>query len=186
MYWAREKQVICCNYQNLKFSEINPMQAGLNMERGIKKSRVAFVLWSSEIKPLFDRFVTLFLGLLCIHCIPYIWSDFESDSDFSKKNKYLFKNTFLQYIGIFTVLWNIQRRFWWLFLNKASILDVLQGMELSLEIHLRFYKRSTMLSFLFPDFFKLLLRWASSQMINPPKKWFTKQETPGLVYGVLR
>ena len=31
----------------------------LNMERGIVKSRVAFVLRASEIKPLFDRFVTL-------------------------------------------------------------------------------------------------------------------------------
>ena len=31
----------------------------LNMERGIVKSRVAFVLRSSEIKLLFDRFVTL-------------------------------------------------------------------------------------------------------------------------------
>ena len=70
------------------------MQAGLNMERGIKKSRVAFVLWYSEIKPLFDRFVTLFFGLLCIHCIPYIWSDFVSDSDFLKKTNIFLKTRF--------------------------------------------------------------------------------------------
>ena len=52
----------------------------LNMERGTVKSRVAFVLRSSEIKHLFYRFVTLWQVIffkklfrsLCIHCIPYI------------------------------------------------------------------------------------------------------------------
>ena len=43
----------------------NKSYAGdLNMESGIVKSRVAFVLRSSEIKSLFDRFVTLWQVIL--------------------------------------------------------------------------------------------------------------------------
>ena len=45
------------------------------MERGIVKSRVAFVLRSSEIKPLFDRFVTTFVTshfFLRIFLVPFV------------------------------------------------------------------------------------------------------------------
>ena len=46
------------------------------MERGIVKSRVAFVLRSSEIKPLFDRFVTFVTShfFLRIFLVPFLLS----------------------------------------------------------------------------------------------------------------
>ena len=43
IYWAREKLVMCCNDENLKFSEINTMQTTWSVV--LQNSLCAIIVW---------------------------------------------------------------------------------------------------------------------------------------------